>query len=188
MLPRNYASQHCSVAATLEIVGDRWTLLLVREGLLGTRRFEDFQRELGVPRTVLSDRLRRLTEHGIVDRVRYQEHPERFEYRLTEKGSDLWPVLSELLSWGDRHVMGGRAPVIWRHRDCGGAMTDRRACERCATQLELGDIEPWPGPDAPARTRARLDRIRNVLANDTPGASAPDADLVPSATDPGETL
>ena len=91
MLPRTYDDQNCSVARALEVLGDRWTLLVIRDAFLGVRRFDDFQRDLGVARNVLSDRLARLVDEGLLERHRYQERPERFEYRLTEKGIDLWP-------------------------------------------------------------------------------------------------
>jgi DNA-binding HxlR family transcriptional regulator len=148
VLPRAYANEHCSIAATLEIVGDRWTLLILREASVGVRRFADFQARLGLARTVLSDRLGRLVEDGILERRRYQERPERFEYELTAKGRDLWPVLSALRTWGDQHVMGGRPPVLVRHRDCGGLITDRRICSRCGAPVELDDVELELGPGA----------------------------------------
>src|SRR5919112_1114607 len=103
MLPRTYDSQHCSIARALEVLGDRWTLLVIRDAFLGLRRFDDFQRDLGIARNVLADRLGRLVDEGILERHAYQERPERFEYRLTEKGADLWPVLISLMKWGDRH-------------------------------------------------------------------------------------
>jgi DNA-binding HxlR family transcriptional regulator len=108
MLPRTYTGQDCSVAATLEVVGDRWTLLILRDAEQGITRFADFQHSLGLARTVLSDRLARLTGEGILERVRYQDHPERFEYRLTGKGHALRPVLNALKNWGDTYIMGGR--------------------------------------------------------------------------------
>jgi DNA-binding HxlR family transcriptional regulator len=141
MLPRSYTGQHCSVASTLEVIGDRWTLLVIREAFLGSRRFADFQERLGIARTVLSDRLSRLTEDAILERVRYQVRPERFEYRLTAKGLDLWPVLHALMQWGDRYLMAdGERPLIVRHRDCGGELDDRRICTRCGAAVELPDL------------------------------------------------
>ena len=92
----------CSVARTLSVVGDRWTLLILRDAFLRTRRFEDFQAHLGMTRHRLADRLAKLVEHGVFERVRYQERPERYEYRLTEKGRDLYPVIVSLVGWGDR--------------------------------------------------------------------------------------
>src|SRR5918998_127305 len=103
MLRRDYAGQNCSIAGTLELVGERWTLLIVRDAFLGIRRFDDFQRNLGIARNVLQSRLERLVEEGILKREPYQERPPRYEYRLTRKGVDLWPVLVALMGWGDRH-------------------------------------------------------------------------------------
>src|SRR3954462_7920189 len=104
MLRNDYSGQNCSIAHTLELVGERWTLLILRDTFLGTRRFDDFQRNLGIARNILQSRLARLVDEGILRRVRYQERPERFEYRLTRKGVDLWPILVALMKWGDRHV------------------------------------------------------------------------------------
>jgi DNA-binding HxlR family transcriptional regulator len=146
MLPRSYAGQQCSIARALEVVGDRWTLLVMREAFLGTRRFHAFQEHLGLARTVLSDRLTRLVQDGLLERVRYAERPERFEYHLTEKGVDLWPVLVALLQWGDRHVTQGPPPMLLQHLDCGGAVTDRRMCDRCGKALEARDVRARPGP------------------------------------------
>ncbi len=140
MLPRRYESQRCSIARTLEVVGDRWTMLIVREAFWGTRRFDDFHRHLGIARTVLTDRLGRLVDDGILEKEPYQDHPARYEYRLTEKGLDLWPVLMALLGWGDRHTVDGPPPVVVRHRQCGGAVDDRRMCTRCGAPLGPDDV------------------------------------------------
>jgi DNA-binding HxlR family transcriptional regulator len=140
VLPRRYDTQHCSIAKTLEIVGDRWTMLVIREAFEGTRRFEHFQRNLGIARTVLTERLGRLVDDGVLQRVRYQEHPERFEYRLTGKGIELWPVLMALLTWGDRHAIEGPPSVAVLHQDCGGTVDDRRMCTRCGKPLGPFDV------------------------------------------------
>ncbi len=141
MLPRSYESlPHSSIARALEVVGDRWTMLIVREAFWGTRRFDDFQRTLGVARTVLTDRLGRLVEHEVMDRERYLEHPERFEYRLTEKGLDLWPVLMALRVWGDRYHRDGISETEVVHRECGGAVDDRRMCSSCGMALGPLDV------------------------------------------------
>jgi DNA-binding HxlR family transcriptional regulator len=148
MLPRTYTGQYCSIAGTLEVVGDRWTLLVIREAFQGTRRFDDFLANLGLARTVLTDRLNRLVDEQILERVRYQRRPDRYEYRLTQKGLDLFPVIVALLAWGDRYVMGGRPPLVFRHRGCGGEVTDRRVCARCGQEVSPGEVEPRPGPGA----------------------------------------
>jgi DNA-binding HxlR family transcriptional regulator len=145
MLGRTYDSQVCSVAGSLELVGERWTLLIVRDAFMGVRRFEDFQRRTGAARNVLSDRLNRLVEEGVFRRVAYQEHPVRYEYRLTEKGIDLWPVIVSLLQWGDRYIYPGRAPVLLVHKNCGGAVSDHRMCETCGAELSARDVEARQG-------------------------------------------
>ncbi len=150
MLRADYRGQNCSIARSLELIGERWTLLILREAFLGTRRFDDFQRALGVARNVLQARLERLLDAGILDRVPYQERPVRHEYRLTEKGLDLWPVLVALLHWGDRHVAPEGPPVVLRHRDCGGEVDDRRRCTRCGAELGPRDVSPVRGPGAAA--------------------------------------
>jgi DNA-binding HxlR family transcriptional regulator len=145
MLGRTYDSQVCSVAGTLEVIGERWTLLIVRDAFMGARRFEHFQRRTGAARNVLANRLNLLVEEGIFRKVPYQEHPVRYEYRLTEKGIDLWPVIVSLLQWGDRHIYPGRAPVLLAHRKCGGAVNDHRICDTCGTQLSARDVEAQQG-------------------------------------------
>jgi DNA-binding HxlR family transcriptional regulator len=111
----------CSVAGTLAVVGEKWSLLVLREAFLGVRRFAEFQRMLGIPRAVLTDRLAGLVDQGILSRVPYQAAGERQrnEYRLTEKGLDLYPTLMALMAWGDRYLAeAGRAPLELRHRGC----------------------------------------------------------------------
>jgi DNA-binding HxlR family transcriptional regulator len=148
MLGRQYDTQVCSVARALEVVGERWSLLVIRDVFLGVRRFDDFQRSLGVARNVLQARLERLVEEDILERRLYQEHPPRYEYRLTEKGIDLWPVIVALLKWGDRHAYPDGPPVVLEHRDCGGEVDERRICMKCGCPLEARDVRPRPGPGA----------------------------------------
>ncbi len=148
MLPRTYDNQNCSIARTLELVGERWTMLVLREAFLGRRRFEEYAERLGMARNVLSARLAHLVDEGVLEKVRYQDRPERFEYRLTAKGRDLWPVLSALRDYGDRHYAPDGPPVLVTHRGCGGELDDRRICRRCGAALELADVEAHPGPGA----------------------------------------
>jgi len=115
MLNRTYEGQNCSIARALELVGERWTLLIIRDAFLGLRRFEQFQDSLGIARNVLTDRLNRLVDEGILERVAYSERPPRFEYRLTEKGRDLRVALLALMQWGDRHL-SEKPPRIARRR------------------------------------------------------------------------
>jgi DNA-binding HxlR family transcriptional regulator len=146
MLGNKYDGQVCSIARSLEVIGERWTILIIRDAFLGVRRFDDFQRSLGVARNVLQGRLERLVEGGILDRVRYQERPERYEYRLTEMGIDLWPVVVSLLSWGDKHLAPNGPAVIMEHRDCGGRVNDRRICDDCGQLLGPRDVKARRGP------------------------------------------
>jgi DNA-binding HxlR family transcriptional regulator len=151
MLPRTYDTQVCSVARALETVGDRWTMLIVRDVMLGFHRFDDFQRHLGIARNTLTDRLSRLVEEGILERRLYQDRPERYEYRLTRKGVDLWPVMVSLLKWGDRYLAPDGPPRILRHRDCGGEPDDHLTCTECGTRLWAWDVVAERGPGASSR-------------------------------------
>jgi DNA-binding HxlR family transcriptional regulator len=148
VLGNTYSDQNCSIAGALELVGERWTLLILREAFLGTRRFDEFQRNLGIARNVLQSRLERLVDEGVLRRERYHERPERFEYRLTRKGVDLWPVLVSLMKWGDKYTATNGPPVIMRHIGCGGEVDDRRICTACAQHLEAHESAAELGPGA----------------------------------------
>jgi DNA-binding HxlR family transcriptional regulator len=157
MLRRDYPDQDCSVASALELVGERWTMLIFRDILAGHRRFDDLQRSLGIARNVLAARLDRLVAEGIVERRSYSERPPRHEYFLTEKGLDLWPVFIALLAWGDRHAPPtDGASMLILHKECGGRMNDRRICERCGAELTVRDARPALGPGSTPRVRDRL--------------------------------
>ena len=117
MLKREYEGQNCSIARALEIVGERWTLLIIRDAFLGRRRFEEFQESLGIARNVLTDRLNRLVDEGVLERVLYNERPERFEYRLTAKGRDLQIALAGLRQWGDKYLSEKPPRIVRRKAD-----------------------------------------------------------------------
>jgi DNA-binding HxlR family transcriptional regulator len=137
----------CSVAGTLAVVGEKWSLLVLREAFLGVRRFADFQRILGAPRAVLTDRLGTLVEQGILARVPYRPEGERqrHEYRLTAKGLDLYPTLVALMQWGDRYLAGeGDAPLELRHRDCGEPVRLALVCEAGHHLNSARDVRPVP--------------------------------------------
>jgi DNA-binding HxlR family transcriptional regulator len=140
VLRHDYPGQTCSIAKALEVVGERWTLLIVRDVMTGHRRFDELQKSLGVARNVLSARLQRLVEEDILERRAYQESPERYEYFLTEKGLDLWPSLVALLGWGDRHTeYPDGPPLLVFHKECGGPVSDRGVCEGCGETLNARD-------------------------------------------------
>jgi DNA-binding HxlR family transcriptional regulator len=151
MLGNDYKGQNCSIARALELVGERWTMLVLRDVFLGVRRFEELQRSLGVARNVLAARLDRLVEEGILEKAPYRERPVRHEYRLTDKGLDLWPVMVELLRWGDRHAAPATGPpVLIRHRGCDGTLGERRICTSCGKPLDIHDVRAEAGPGAHA--------------------------------------
>ncbi len=142
--------QTCSVARALSVVGERWTLLIMRNAFLGTRRFEDFQRQLGVTRHRLSERLGKLVDQGVLTRVLYQEKPKRYEYRLTRKGLALYPVLLTLAKWGDDWMDKGEgAPLEYRHESCGNVTHPVMSCSECSEPLRPQEVTPEPG--APLR-------------------------------------
>jgi DNA-binding HxlR family transcriptional regulator len=147
----DYDTANCNIAAALSIVGEKWTFLVLREAFNGIRRFDDMQRRTGAPRQVLSERLARLVGEGILRKVPYREEGQRprSEYRLTEKGIDLFPVLVSLLTWGDKHAAwpGGPA-VVLTHRDCGAAVHLELACDDGHVLDSARDVTPRPGPGA----------------------------------------
>jgi len=137
---RDIGDTTCSVARSLSVVGDRWALLILREAFLRTRRFEDFQTRIGMTRHRLSARLRKLVEHGVFEKVRYQEKPARYEYRLTQKGLDLYPVIVALLGWGDRWMPAAEGPAVaLMHRECGRQVTPRLVCPDCGQAVSARD-------------------------------------------------
>jgi DNA-binding HxlR family transcriptional regulator len=149
MLHNRYDNQVCSIAGALEVVGERWSLLIVRDVFLGVRRFDELQASLGIARNVLQTRLTRLVDQGVLEKRRYRDHPPRHEYRLTEKGLDLWPVLVALMYWGDEHATPPAGPpVLLTHRACGGAVDGHRTCTACGARLSVRDVLALPGPGA----------------------------------------
>lgn len=147
---------NCSAARALSVVGDRWTMMVLRELFLGTRRFEAFQTYLGISPYLLSARLARLVAHGVVRRVRYCERPSRHEYRLTEKGRDLYPVLVSLMRWGDRWMAGPEGPPVRLvHVACEHEMTPELVCSACRQPVDPRAVRAAPGP-ALAAERAGL--------------------------------
>jgi DNA-binding HxlR family transcriptional regulator len=147
----SYSAENCSIARTLQVVGERWSLLILREAFSGNRRFEQFQRRIGMARNLLATRLATLVEHGILDRQSYQEPGQRarHEYRLTAKGKELYPILVALLDWGDRHVADPDGPaILLSHRDCGAAVHADIRCDAGHDHLTTRDVTSEPGPGA----------------------------------------
>nr|WP_055706864.1 helix-turn-helix domain-containing protein [Streptomyces puniciscabiei] len=145
-LGKDYATQECSVARALEIVGERWTLLVVRDALYGVRRYNDFLVHLGIPRAVLAARLQTLTAEGILEKRRYQQSPPRDEYVVTERGIALWPTLRALGLWGREHFSETRLRYF-RHAECGTELGSYGECPACGVVVPVGDVVMEPGPD-----------------------------------------
>lgn len=146
MLGRLYEGQNCSIARTLELVGERWTMLIIRDALLGAHRFDEFLTSLGIARNVLTDRLGRLVDGGILERVRYQDRPPRSEYHLTERGRELATPILALMRWGDRHLAGPEGPPrLVRHATCGGEVEERHVCAGCGP-IDAAEVTVLPGP------------------------------------------
>jgi DNA-binding HxlR family transcriptional regulator len=145
VLERTYPGQDCSVARTLELVGERWTLLIVRDALRGVRRFHGFLASLDLARNVLAKRLSGLVEAGILDRVPYQSCPARYEYVLTAKGASLAVVIMALRDWGDQYVPRESGPAtLAEHAGCGGNATVRAVCEVCDRPIPLHEVSARP--------------------------------------------
>jgi DNA-binding HxlR family transcriptional regulator len=139
----------CSIARTVSAIGDRWTLLVLRDCFLGVRRFDAFEARLGITRHVLASRLGKLVAAGILHKKPYQERPKRFEYRLTPKGLDLYPVMMALVHWGDVHMVDRRGrPLLHRHDACGKLFDPVLTCSECGTPLHAQAVHVHAGPGA----------------------------------------
>jgi DNA-binding HxlR family transcriptional regulator len=138
------------MARSIDVLGDHWNLLLIREACLGTRRFDDFQRGLGIGRNILTVRLARLVEEGLLERVEYQRSPPRSEYRLTEKGRGVYPILAAMAAWGDRWLTGPEGtPLILHHTPCSHDMHAVVTCSECAEPLDVRQVRAKRGPGYP---------------------------------------
>jgi DNA-binding HxlR family transcriptional regulator len=144
MLRRDYEGQNCSIARALEVVGERWTLLIVRDVFLGLRRFDELQENLGIARNVLTDRLNRLVDEGILERARYSERPERYEYRLTDRGRELNVALTALRQWGDKYLSAEPPRLLRRKADRKPVVA--ALVPKGADVLRPEEVETVPGP------------------------------------------
>ncbi len=143
MLKSDYTGQDCSVARTLEVVGERWTLLIVRELMMReSGRFAELQQTLGVAKNILASRLEKLIARGIIEKVQIKGTRDWGEYRLTPKGRDLFPVISALIAWGDRYVSPDGPPLVLLHKTCGNAAGHKLVCECCGEPFVLDDLYP----------------------------------------------
>ena len=140
----------CTIARSVAVLGDHWNVLLIRQACLGMRRFDDFQRELGIGRNMLTLRLNELVNEGVFRRVEYQSKPQRYKYRLTEKGRDIYPVLATMAAWGERWLSGPEGtPIVLHHTTCDHDMHAVVVCSHCANPLDVHDVLATAGPGAP---------------------------------------
>jgi len=138
----------CSVAQCLEVVGEWWSMLIMRDVFLGVSRFDELQERLGISRNILSQRLNRLVEAGVLVKVPYSEHPPRFDYRLTDKGRDLWPVLTAMRQWGDKYEAPDGLPLVVTHKGCGQVSQAILTCSVCGEAIGPRDVRAASGPGA----------------------------------------
>ncbi|QUH03459.1 helix-turn-helix transcriptional regulator [Saccharopolyspora erythraea] len=154
----SFARWPCSIARTMDLLGDWWTPLVLREAFYGVRRFDDFQQELGIARNTLSERLRRLVEEGLLEKQQYDTAPARYEYVLTEKGRDFFGVLAAMSRWGDRWLSGEKGPPVTLHHDrCGHDSHAEVVCAVCGEPLRAEETSKRMGPGYPPRLADRPD-------------------------------
>ena len=157
----------CSLARTVGVIGDRWTLLILRECFLRTRRFEGFQSALGITRHLLAERLKKLVRLGILRRIPYQESPKRHEYILTQKGLDLYPIIMSIVHWGDTHMVDERGrPLLHEHKNCGKMFDPVLVCSECGEPVTAKGVHVHPGPGKrqPAAAAAEPPRMAKTNA------------------------
>lgn len=142
---KSFAEMDCSVAQCLEVVGEWWSMLVIRDCFMGVTRFEDFQRRLGISRNILKERLNSLVDAEVLVRVSYSEHPPRYDYKLTQKGRDLWPVLTAMRQWGDQYAAPNGAPIDLVHNSCGQLTHAEMICAWCGERLTARNVHAVPG-------------------------------------------
>jgi DNA-binding HxlR family transcriptional regulator len=141
--------QPCSFSRTMSVIGDRWSLMILRDCFMKVRRFDDFHDRLGIGRPILTDRLKKLVDHFVLTKVAYHQNPVRYEYRLTQKGLDLYPVIMAIVHWGDVHMADRKGrPVLHRHTDCGHQFDPVLTCSECAGEVLPRSVAILPGPGA----------------------------------------
>lgn len=169
--------QSCSVARTLSVIGDRWTLLVLRDCFLKVRRFEHFQERLGIGRPILADRLQKLVDNFVLTRVAYQERPRRYEYRLTQKGLDLYPVVMAIVHWGDTYMAGKKGPpLLHHHKNCGQFFRPVQVCSECGDPLNPRHVHVEIGPGADSSAHLLVHDENHRVATPPKKASLPDTE------------
>jgi DNA-binding HxlR family transcriptional regulator len=143
---KSFADMHCSVAQCLEVVGEWWSMLIIRDSFLGVTRFDQFQERLGIARNILNQRLNRLVEAGVLDRVAYSDHPPRYDYKLTAKGRDLWPIVTAMRQWGDKYAAPDGPPLRVVHNKCDKVTHLVITCSACGEPLTARNVRAIRGP------------------------------------------
>jgi DNA-binding HxlR family transcriptional regulator len=156
---KSFSEMDCSVAQCLEVVGEWWTMLIVRDAFLGVTRFDVFQQRLGIARNVLQLRLERLVQADVLERVAYSEHPPRFDYCLTPKGRDLWPVMNAMRQWGDQYAAPNGPPIRLVHRSCGHEALGMVVCSECGQAMSAQNVQAVAGEGRP-QLRRKTDIVR----------------------------
>ena len=166
------SEENCSMARTISVIGDRWTLLILRDCFLRVRRFEDFQERLGITRPILANRLKKLVDEFVLVKVPYQQRPRRYEYRLTQKGLDLYPIVMAIVHWGDVYMAGKKGlPLVHTHDLCGKDFDPVMVCSECGEPLRPRQVRVQRGPGAKnprhLPLESELPRPRAVLSSGT---------------------
>ena len=152
----------CSLARTVAVIGDRWSLLILRECFLRIRRFDEFQSSLGVTRHLLADRLRKLVRFGVLRKILYQDAPKRYEYILTQKGLDLYPIIMSIVHWGNIHMVDSRGrPLLHEHKNCHKMFDPVMVCSECGEPLTAKEVHVHPGPGARKSSPAHAKAVEN---------------------------
>ena len=155
---KSFAEMDCSVAQCLEVVGEWWSMLIIRDTFMGVTRFEEFHKRLGISRNILRERLNSLVDAGVLQRVPYSEHPPRVDYKLTQKGRDLWPVLTAMRQWGDAYAAPAGPPIELVHQGCGETTHAELVCAWCGERLNYRNVKAIAGP---GREEHRLLKARS---------------------------
>jgi DNA-binding HxlR family transcriptional regulator len=172
VLGKTYDNEVCSIARSLEVVGERWSLIILRDALFaGSTRYGEFQRTLGIATNVLKDRLEGFVEAGIMRRHRYSDQPELHEYLLTEKGRELVPALIALSQWGDKWAAPDGPPMLYSHAACGSPVRHELVCDTCGRLEDHADVAARPGPGMPAEHLARKRMLRAGRSASSPVAA-----------------
>lgn len=164
----DFSNMFCSVARTLDVMGEWWTPLIIRDLLMGNRRFEGLRKSLGISKKILTDRLQSLLASGVIKKHLYEHSPPRYEYVLTEMGEELGPILLAMLSWGDKWLSGEQPPLLVKHIDCGHPLKTRVVCAACGEDVNFNNISAKPGPGMSEEQKAFWMELKRDISRRKP--------------------